>query len=171
MRTFRSAADAASAHHAAQQLRLVGQAGPLPPTLHDVQAEQQTVRSKTVQLQAGMDACIKAGKIPVDAPIVAQWNALALRGLQYADQDFSLWGTGFGGWIFVTPNDLDRGFQLERDLQPWFEVVSKCSTKMPTPSQPQQQGGGLGDLFNAAQGILPWVLAYLVVREFGRHGG
>jgi hypothetical protein len=169
---FRSAADAASAHHAARSV--VGQAGPLPPTLHDVEAEQQTVASKAKQIDAQFASCVQSGKMKPDDPTLAQWRAQKERADAYAAQDFSLWGTGALGWLFVTPDDLDRGYQLERELQPWFDVANNCGGKAPVPSgdqlQKQQQNDfGLGDLFKGVQGLVLLLVAYEFLK--GRNSG
>jgi hypothetical protein len=169
--TFRSATDAAAAHRAARKAGVVGQ---LPPTLHDVQQEQATVRSKAKQIQAGMDECLLTRKLDPSTQetraLVAQWEALRDRAYAYADEDFSILGTGWGGWIFVTDNDLQRGRQLERDLQPWFDIIKNCGGKMPTPGPGQAPGGGfdLSSVLSDAKGLL---LLFLIWKfSEGRNG-
>lgn len=153
-----------SAHEAALGVARIGathELGQLPPTLHEVQQEQVTVRTKADQIDAALKAC-------GNASLLSQWAPLRQRAYAYASQEFGVWG--YLGWMFVTPNDLENGKQLERDMTPWFKIAADCSGKLPTPAPLPPSSGGLGDTIEktfsgASQLLMLWLAYELLVKR------
>lgn len=154
---------ALSAHAAALGVARIGAAhvvGQLPPTLHEVEQEQVTVKTKANQIDAALQAC-------GNPALLSQWRPLRDRASAYAAQQFGVWG--YLGFLFVTPNDLENGKQLERDMTPWFKIAADCKGKLPTPA-PLPSSAGLGDTLEktfagASQLLLLWLAYELLVKR------
>jgi hypothetical protein len=127
-------------------------------TPSDVAQLQADVRAEWEALEHAIGACQAAGRI--DDQTAVEWGAMRSRVEVYLAQEPS--------WLH-TASQMDAGQQLQRDLAPWHARLNALGCKVgPAPSPPPAPGG-LGNILEGVEKALPFIVAILVLREFGRH--
>lgn len=160
---FPSAHDAARAY-AHHQARRASVGSKMFVTPADIEAMQTRIGQKRTQLSGALGTCVNAGKLKVSDPIFVQWQPVSAhvdQFLAYAPSYLDLFELG---------SRYDEGEALEKELDAWFPKVSALGCGPVAPVAPAPSSFGLGDLLHGVENVLPWVLAYLLFKEFGGSG-
>jgi hypothetical protein len=125
-------------------------------TPDDVKQLQTAVQAEFTNLSKSIATC--ADKVPADYQ--DQWRQMRQRVVAFLKQTPS--------WLH-TAQQMDDGQAIQRDLQPWYQLLSSWGCTPPVQPTPPPSAGGLGGIFDNIGKVLPWLVIFYVVREF-RHG-
>lgn len=144
---------------AARRTRRVGAVNVIFPT--DVKALQHSIVGDVAALDAVVSPCL----MKLDAATISAWHDQKNVALKFAGETT--------GTLTNSAEQYSRGQLIQKDLQAWYPRLQAAGcSNVPTPQTPPKPSlstenpgtlmASLGDLSR----LIPWVVAFLVYREF-----